>query len=582
MKIKNLRDLGYAKKSGIKLRHPPQPRIMVGVATCGLAVGAQEVFDAIAEEVKKHNLDIMLVPTGCLGYCQKEPLVEVLEPGKPGIIYAYMTAEKARQVISALVKGQIVKDWALAKIEEEEYLMEGKIWKYPLNKASADFADIPLYNELPFWKKQRKIILRNSGFIDAGSLEEYIERGGYFGLYKALAELTPEEVISEVTSSGLRGRGGAGFPTGRKWQSCHDAAGSPKYVICNADEGNPGAYMDRTVLEGDPHTILEGMAIGAYAIGATKGYIYVRDEYPLAVKSMRRAVAQAQERGLLGDGIMSSKFDFDVEIVRGARAFVCGEETALIASIEGEIGEPKARPPFPTQNGLRGKPTVINNVKTWSTIAPIISRGSTWYSQIGTEISKGTTVFSLVGRIENNGLVEVPLGTTLREMIYDIGGGIPDGKAFKAIQTGGPSGGCIPASLIDLPIDYETLAQAGSSMGAGGMVVLDEDSCMVDIAHFFLTFTMNESCGKCIPCREGIKQMYNLVSNIVTGKGREHDIELLEELGQIIRDSSLCALGGSATNPVLTTIKYFRDEYEAHIIDKICPTASCPALLKAP
>ncbi|HIC93287.1 MAG TPA: NADH-quinone oxidoreductase subunit NuoF [Anaerolineae bacterium] len=580
MKIRTLKDLERARERGLESLYPAKPRIMVGLATCGLATGAQEVFDALAEALKERGLDVVLVPSGCLGYCQREPIVYVLEPDKPPIIYAEMTAEKARQLIDALAEGRIVGEWALARVEEEEFLIEGRVKRYPPDGLPEEIKALPRYSEVPFWKKQRKIVLRNSGFINPASLEEYIARGGYFSLYKALTEFTPEKVIEEVSASGLRGRGGAGFPTGLKWRYCREAPGAPKYVICNADEGDPGAYMDRTVLEGDPHSVLEGMIIGAYAIGAREGYIYVRDEYPLAVKSLRRAVAQLEECGLLGEDILGSGFDFRITIVRGAGAFVCGEETALMASIEGRIGEPRPRPPFPATSGLWGKPTVINNVKTWASIPPIIARGAEWYAQMGTERSKGTVVFSLVGKINNTGLVEVPLGMTLREMIYDIGGGIPNGKAFKAVQTGGPSGGCIPAPLLDLPVDYETLTEAGSIMGSGGMVVMDEDACMVDVARYFLAFTVDESCGKCIPCREGLQQMYQILTDIVEGRGKEGHIELLEELAEAVKAGSLCALGGTAPNPVLTTIRYFRDEYEAHIRERRCPAGVCRALIR--
>ncbi|MFH0777656.1 MAG: NADH-quinone oxidoreductase subunit NuoF, partial [Candidatus Eisenbacteria bacterium] len=419
------------------------------------------------------------------------------------------------------------------------------------------------------------IVLRNCGIINPDSIDEYIARGGYFALHKALTELKPEQVIDEVKTSGLRGRGGAGFPTGLKWQFTRSAPGDTKYIICNADEGDPGAYMDRSVLEGDPHSVLEGMTIGAYAIGAREGYIYVRAEYPLAIEKLQRAMKQAEEHGLLGEGILGTDFSFRVRLSKGAGAFVCGEETALMASIEGKVGEPRPRPPFPAQSGLWGKPTNINNVETWANIPVIVARGGSWYAGIGTEKSKGTKVFSLVGKLDHSGLIEVPMGVTLREIIYDIGGGISDGGKFKAIQTGGPSGGCLPESLIDLPVDYERLTEAGAIMGSGGMVVMDDEVCMVDIAHFFLTFTAAESCGKCAPCRIGTYVMNEVLGRICEGQGREGDIEFLESLAETIKSLSLCGLGQTAPNPVLTTIRYFRDEYEAHIRDKKCPAKVC-------
>lgn len=541
--------------------HSKKPRIFVGTATCGRAAGALAVLEAIDKELEARNIDAMVTQVGCIGLCYAEPLVDIIKPGRPRICYGNVTPE----IIPSLIEDYLIKDnprpdLALGAIGEEG--IEG----------------IPKLFELPVLKPQVRIILRRCGFIDPGNINHYIANGGYSGLARVL-RTKPEEIIEEIRRSGLRGRGGAGFPTGRKWQYCRDAPGSPKYVICNGDEGDPGAYMDRTVLEGDPHSVLEGMAIGAYAIGASEGYVYVRDEYPLAVKSMRWAIFQAEEYGLLGKNILGSGFDFTVHIVRGAGAFVCGEETALMASIEGKIGEPRPRPPFPATSGLWGKPTNINNVKTWASVPPIITRGAEWYAQMGTPKSKGTVVFSLVGRVNNTGLVEVPVGVSLREIIYDIGGGIRSGKSIKAVQTGGPSGGVIPVSLLNLPVDYETLEHAGSIMGSGGMVVMDEDSCMVDVACYFLSFTMDESCGKCTPCREGIREMHRILTGITEGKGKEGDIERLEELAHVVKESSLCALGRTAPNPVLTTIRYFRDEYEAHIKEGRCPAGMCKSLV---
>ncbi|HHY04286.1 MAG TPA: NADH-quinone oxidoreductase subunit NuoF [Thermoanaerobacterales bacterium] len=430
-----------------------------------------------------------------------------------------------------------------------------------------------------FYKNQTRIALRNCGLINPEVIEEYIANDGYMALAKALTEMTPQEVIDEVLASGLRGRGGGGFPTGRKWQFAADAKGDIKYVVCNADEGDPGAFMDRSVLEGDPHSLLEAMTLAGYAIGAQEGYIYVRAEYPIAVKRLNLAISQARERGLLGKNIFGTDFSFDLFLRLGSGAFVCGEETALLASIEGKRGEPRPRPPFPANKGLWGKPTIINNVETYANIPVILLKGADWFGKIGTEKSKGTKVFAIGGKINNTGLVEIAMGTPLKEVIYDIGGGIPNGKKFKAVQTGGPSGGCIPAELLDMPIEYDTLIQAGSMMGSGGMIVMDEDNCMVDIAKFFLSFTQEESCGKCPPCRIGTKRMLEILDRITKGEGKEGDIELLESLAKSIKASALCGLGQTAPNPVLSTIRYFRDEYEAHIKEKRCPAGSCKALI---
>ena len=438
--------------------------------------------------------------------------------------------------------------------------------------------DIPRLFDLPVLKPQVRISLRNCGNIDPESIDHYVTSGGYEGLARVLT-MKPQEAIDEIKKSGLRGRGGAGFPTGLKWQFCHDAPGDMKYVICNADEGDPGAFMDRALLEGDPHAVLEGMLIGAYAIGAREGYVYIRAEYPLAIQRLSIAIRQMEEYGLLGKNIMDSSFEFHIKIKEGAGAFVCGEETALMASIEGSRGMPRSRPPFPAQSGLWGRPTNINNVETWSNVSAILRDSAEWYASYGTEKSKGTKNFSLAGKIVRTGLIEVPMGITLREIVYDIGGGIPEGKQLKAVQTGGPSGGFIPANLIDLPVDYESLAQAGSIMGSGGMVVLDEDSCMVDMTRFFLKFTQAESCGKCIPCRWGTKQMLDILEDITNGRGQPGDIELLKELAESVKDNSLCGLGQTAPNPVLTSIRYFQDEYEEHILEKRCSALNCKALI---
>jgi NADP-reducing hydrogenase subunit HndC len=462
----------------------------------------------------------------------------------------------------------------------EEHFLKGRPVKKLMFVPPEKKEPVPLVSDIPFFRKQLLIVLRNKGIIDPEKIEEYIARDGYAALEKVLTYMDPESVIEEIKKSGLRGRGGAGFPTGVKWEVCRKQPKTPKFIICNCDEGDPGAYMDRSVFESDPHSVIEGMIIGGYAIGAKKGYIYVRTEYPLAIQRMKLAIQQAREYGLLGENIFGSGFNFDLEIREGSGAFVCGEETSLIHSIEGKTPEPRQRPPFPAQEGIWGCPTVINNVETWANVPVIILRGAEWFSSIGTKTSKGTKIFSLVGKINNTGLIEVPMGITLREIIYEIGGGIPKDKKFKAVQTGGPSGGCIPASLIDLPIDYESLTEAGSMMGSGGMIVMDEDTCMVDVAKFFIQFTNDESCGKCSTCREGSEAMLEVLTRITDGEGKEGDVEFLEELGGAIKDASMCGLGKTLPNPVLSTIRYFRDEYEAHIKEKRCPALVCKNLIK--
>lgn len=575
-KISSLEDLNKVKEKGLARLYPSKTRIMVGMATCGLATGAGKVYDALSREIAGRKMDVILSKTGCLGFCQQEPLLDIILPGGPRLTYARMTPEKAKELIADLSSSPPKPEWIMSRMEEEEEVITSSSRKL---KGLPNPGRIPTYQEHPFFAKQKKLVLRNCGFIDPDSIEEYIGRGGYTSLHKALTSMTSEEVIDQVKTSGLRGRGGAGFPTGLKWQFCRASEGDEKYIICNADEGDPGAYMDRSVLEGDPHAVLEGMLIGAYAIGAGQGYLYVRSEYPLAIERLKRAISQARDYGLFGENIFGSKFSFNLEITQGAGAFVCGEETSLIASIEGRPAEPRIRPPFPAQKGLFGRPTNINNVETWANIAVIVARGGDWYSSIGTEKSRGTKVFSLVGKVKNTGLVEVPMGITLKEIIYDIGGGILNDKRLKAVQTGGPSGGCVPLSLIDSPVDYERLARAGSIMGSGGMVVMDEDTCVVDVSKFFLDFTQDESCGKCTSCREGTGVLLEVLERISAGEGKEEDLEFLEELAQGIKDASLCGLGQTAPNPVLSTLRYFRDEYRAHIVDKKCPAGVCKALI---
>ena len=536
-------------------------KVLVCQGTCCTSSRSEQIRAALEDQTRQAGLSNVEVDfTGCHGFCQQGPIV-VVEP--EGTFYTHVTVEDVPEIVHSHLK--------------EGKPIERLFYHDPLTNEA-----ISTYHEVNFYKKQTRLILRNCGHINPERIDDYIATGGYEALRKALLQMTPEEVIAEVKRSGLRGRGGAGFPTGVKWEFCRKSPGEQKYMICNADEGDPGAFMDRSTMEADPHTVIEGMIIAAYAIGASEGYIYCRAEYPLAIKRLRIALKQAEEHGFLGQNILSSGFNFRLHIKEGAGAFVCGEETALMASIEGRRGMPQPRPPFPAQSGLWEKPTNINNVKSLASIPVIISRGADWYASIGTEKSKGTVVFALTGKIANAGLVEVPMGITLRELIFEIGGGIPDGKHFKAIQTGGPSGGCLPASLLDLPVDYESLAAAGSIMGSGGMVVMDEDTCMVDMARFFLSFTQLESCGKCIPCRWGTKQMLDILEDITNGRGRPGDIELLQELAESVKDNSLCGLGQTAPNPVLTSIRYFRNEYEEHIKRHHCSAAVCKGLVKAP
>ncbi|MEW6685734.1 MAG: NADH-quinone oxidoreductase subunit NuoF [Candidatus Edwardsbacteria bacterium] len=534
--------------------------LLVCAGTGCVSCGAFKLKEAFEKEITRQNLqnEVLVITTGCNGFCERGPIVMV-QPD--GIFYQRLTeADIPFLVEEHLLKGRPVKKFMYVPPEVAE--------------------PIPKMKDIEFFKHQRLIVLRNRGRIDPEKIDEYIAYDGYQALAKALTSLTPEEIIEEVKNSGLRGRGGAGFPTGYKWDLCRKAKGDVKYLICNGDEGDPGAFMDRSVLEADPHSVLEGMIIGAKAIGATEGYIYVRNEYPLAVQRIKIAIQQAEEYGLLGENILGTGFNFSVRVTRGGGAFVCGEETALIRSIEGRVGRPRQRPPYPVQKGLWGKPTNINNVETWANVPPIILRGAKWFSSLGTEKSKGTKIFSLVGKINNTGLVEVPMGITLKEIIYGIGGGIPKNKQFKAVQTGGPSGGCIPKELLDLPIDYESLVSAGSMMGSGGMIVMDEDTCMVDVAKYFMNFLRDESCGKCVSCREGTQRMYEILCKVSEGEGKEEDINLLEELALVVKDTSMCGLGQTAANPVLSTLRYFKDEYSAHIKDRTCPAGVCKALIE--
>ena len=538
------------------------PQILIGSATCGRGTGALDIMRAIQRKLDENGIQALVKEVGCIGMCYAEALVDIIKPGFPRISYSQMTPEKATELVESFLVGDDPRpDMALGHFGDQA--LEG----------------IPRLYELPVFDGQERVILKNCGHIDPESIDEYILQGGYSGLVKSL-ESQPEEIIEKVSQSGLRGRGGAGFPTGRKWASCLRAQGDQKYVICNADEGDPGAFMDRSVLEGDPHSVIEGMIIAGYAIGATRGYMYVRAEYPLAIFRLKKAIAQAKERNLLGENILGSGFDFELEVFQGAGAFVCGESTALVLSIEGNRGMPKPLPrPRTTEKGLWDKPTLLNNVKTFSMVPQIMNRGPQWFAGIGTEGSPGTAVFALTGKIERSGLVEVPMGMELRRIIEKIGGGVPDGRAFKAVQTGGPSGGCLPDEMLSLPVDFDTLDRAGSMMGSGGMVVLDDSTCMVDVAKYFLDFTCEESCGQCVPCRLGTQQMLAILEDICAGQGREGDIEQLLALGESIIKTSICGLGKSAPNPVLSTIKYFSDEYEAHIKEKRCPALVCHRLI---
>ncbi|MEK7995177.1 MAG: NADH-quinone oxidoreductase subunit NuoF [Planctomycetota bacterium] len=538
---------------------PYRTHVMLCAGTGCVSNGTYKIKDALEREIEKHALqdEVAVVMTGCNGFCAQGPVAVV----KPDEIFYQLLTEDA---IAHLV---------------EEHFLKGRPVQKLMYTPPAEKTPVPKMSDIGFFGKQRLVALRNRGMIDPEQIDEYIARGGYTALVKALTEMTPTQIVGEIKRSGLRGRGGAGFPTGNKWELVANAKRIPKYLVCNADEGDPGAFMDRSIIESDPHSVLEGMIIGARATGASHGYVYIRNEYPLARERLIKAMAQAKEYGLLGEDILGKGLSFDISIQQGAGAFVCGEETSLIASLEGRAPEPRIRPPFPAESGVWQAPTNINNVETWANVPEIINKGAKWFSSIGTETSKGTKVFSVVGKVKNTGLVEVPMGITLREIVYDIGGGIIDDKKFKAVQTGGPSGGCIPESLLDLPIDYEKLAEVGSIMGSGGLIVMDEDTCMVDVARYFLEFLRDESCGKCTACREGIDVMHGILVRICKGEGTEGDIELLEELAEAVKDASLCALGGTAPNPVLSTIRYFRDEYQSHIKDKTCPAGVCKALI---
>jgi len=548
----------HAKTHWNELGHS-RPVIMVGTATCGRAAGSIEVLQTFREEIKKHDLDCLVIEVGCMGHCYAEPLTIIRKPGVPAICYGYVNPVIAERLVKEFIMGENpCPEFVIAAMEPNDML--------------------PSFDDFPRAQHEQKIILKNCGYIDPTDIEHYIASGGYAGLAKAL-ETNPEDIVEEIQKSGLRGRGGAGFPTGRKWRYCRDEPGKTKYIICNADEGDPGAFMDRSILESDPHSVIEGMIIGGYAIGARRGYLYVRAEYPLAVERLDIALLQAKKKKLLGRHILGSDFSFDIMLFQGSGAFVCGEETALIASLEGKAGMPHHRPPYPAANGLNGKPTIVNNVKTLAYVRQIIIHGAEWFTGIGIENSPGTAVFALAGKIVNTGLVEVPMGTTLRQIIFEAGSGIPKGKRFKAVQIGGPSGGCLPESSLDLPVDFDSLQQAGAMMGSGGMVVLDEDDCMVEIARYFLEFTQRESCGKCTFCRLGTRQMLEILTEFTQGAGKLEDLVTLEKLAKEVKDGSLCGLGQTTPNPILTTLRYFRDEYKEHIEMGKCPALMCLHLI---
>jgi len=541
------------------IRESPVPYIYIGAGSCGLAAGAADTQQAVEEYLSRHQFEARIVPVGCIGPCYLEPLMDVQMPGRPRISYSNIAAKDVEPVLQG-------------------FFEKGEIPKYHLagHFGESEFDGVPRFFDLPMLKPQVRIVLRNCGIIDPDDLDQYLARDGYRGFEKCLT-MSWQEVVDTVKRSGLRGRGGAGFPTWRKWATCREQQSDERYLICNADEGDPGAFMNRSLIEGDPHAVLEGMLIAGYAIGATHGYIYIRAEYPLAIKRLKKAMAQMREVGLLGEKILGSDFSFDIKIKEGAGAFVCGEETALIASIEGKRGMPRTRPPFPAVAGLRGKPTIINNTETLGTLPNIIRNGAEWYAGYGTETSKGTKTFSLVGKVRRTGLIEVPLGMTLRQVIYDIGGGTQ--KPFKAVQSGGPSGGCLSEEFLDLPIDYEHLAEAGAIMGSGGLIVVDAGTCIVDMAKYFMTFTQRESCGKCVPCRVGTRHMVEILERVCDGKADFSDLDKLEKLGRTVKNGSLCALGSSAPNPALTTLKYFRPEFIAHVKDHRCPAVTCKNLV---
>jgi NADH:ubiquinone oxidoreductase subunit F (NADH-binding)/(2Fe-2S) ferredoxin len=556
--LRELRDKARVERAD---REENKTTIILGMGTCGIAAGANEVAAEIQAELEKHKIEAEVINVGCIGMCHNEPLLDIQQPGLPRITYTRVKPKMVGKIIEKhLVQGEYNKRWIYGQLSTGNgKTVEG----------------IPVYEELPFYQKQVRIALRNCGIIDPESIEDYLASGGYGGLEKALFQMSPDDVIEEMKDSGLRGRGGAGFLTGLKWEFCRKAKSFPKYLICNADEGDPGAFMDRSVLEGDPHALLEGMIIAGYAIGSSEGYIYCRAEYPLAIDRLKIAIKQAYELGLLGENILGSEFTFNLKIKEGAGAFVCGEETALIASIEGKRGEPRPRPPYPAVSGLWGKPTNVNNVKSFTIASQIIVNSAEWFNSIGTKKSTGTAVFALTGKIKHTGLIEVPMGITLREIIFDIGGGILDKMEFKAVQTGGPLGGCLPEEALDTPVDFDSLTKAGATMGSGGMIVVDQDTCMVEFARYFLTFASAESCGKCVPCRIGGQRLLEVLTRITNGEGKLEDLDEIERISEFMREGSLCALGQLTPGPVMSSLRFFREEYEAHVNENYCKAGVC-------
>ncbi|MDW8130692.1 MAG: FAD-dependent oxidoreductase [Bryobacterales bacterium] len=575
MRVTDLASFSAVRERGLAKVLPSRVRIAVGLGTCGVGNGAEGVYHALVDGVEKLGKGFLVTTTGCFGACSEEPLVNVRIPGKPLVILRRVCQDDVAAILDELAEGRINPERALCKIEEWDHVT-GVI------RYGEGFPEIPHWYETPFFRAQRKIVLRNCGLISPDDIEEYFAVGGYQALYKVLIDGQPELVIEQIKAARLRGRGGAGYPTGVKWEMLRKAQDAPKYLVCNADEGDPGAYMNRNEIESDPHALIEGMLIGGYVTGAGEGIVYVRAEYPLAVHRLERAIEQARHYGLLGENILGRGFRFELHLVEGAGAFVCGEETALIRSLEGKPGRPTPRPPYPVEKGLFGKPTNINNVETWYNIAPIVLKGPAWFTEIGSPRSPGTKVFSLVGKVRNTGLVEVPLGTPIKSFVYDIGGGGMNGRSIKSVQTGGPSGGCIPQEMFETPVDYETLAQLGSIMGSGGIVVMDEDNCMVDVARYFVEFTHSESCGKCVPCRVGLDKALQILNRLTRGQATEEDLHRLDELARMIRDMSLCGLGNSAPNPVLTALRHFRHEFEDHIRARRCRAGVCEDLALSP
>ena len=577
MRITQAADLEVLREQGLRSLFPDRPRIAVGMAACGRAAGAEAVLAAIAREVALHDLDIEVRETGCIGFCQHEPIVDVMCPGWPRIVYGDVDPDRAVEIVTALADRRVLPQYALCRISQEAFPVDGSVRRYATQDQPPEAGAITVQELVPFFGRQERRVLRNCGLIDPDRIEEYAAMGGYRALLKVLTSLSPDAVIEEVSRSGLRGRGGAGFPAGRKWAICRQSPGQTKYVVCNTD-----AYMDRSILEGNPHAVIEGMAIGAYAVGAARGYIYVRADYPLALEKLRLALQQAQEHGLLGERIFGTDFSLALSVELASGGFVCGEESSMLSSLMGQDGDPRERPPYPAQSGLFGQPTLVQNVKTWTNVPLIAARGARWFGAVGTAQSRGTAVVSLTGKVRNAGIVEVPLGTSISTLVFDIGGGIPGGRTLKAVQVGGPTGGLVPSSHVHVGLDYESLEQAGTMLGAGVLVVMDDNACMVDVARESVSFAHDESCGKCTPCREGTGRMLELLADIAEGRGREEDVEILEELATFVRDTSLCGLGTTAPNPVLSTLRYFREEYLEHIRYRRCPGMVCDKIIFTP